>query len=157
MGVFGAIVVGIVLILFYKLFFGSEEERKGCWQHVVLCFLTVGGVGWLIARDIASDSDPAVFSQAFGFVGAPPTADACTAFGYSCARAALFVTSVVPGSAAEAARLPTSTIYDMEGEALDGHGLAAVRGRHKDGDMIPFLLYTNDGRHMRYWVRLGNR
>ena len=162
------VVVGIALILFYKLFFGTDDERKGCWQNVFIVVLAIIGLGFYIGYKFDegrqrpdgtyTDSPPATppsGGKAFGFYSEIADPATCANYGLTYTGNSLLVNSVAPGSGAQRAQLPTSVIVEVDGLAPDSVPLTAVKARHKVGDMVPFKLVTPDGRWWNYWIQLG--
>ena len=80
----------------------------------------------------------------------------CANYGITYTGSSLWVQSVVSGSPAQLAQLPTGVIVEVDGYAPDSLVFTAVKARHNVGDWIAFKIVTPDRRWWNYWIQLGS-
>jgi len=95
-------------------------------------------------------------NKTFGFTSEIASPTTCASYGITYTGGSLWVESVVSGSSAQRAKLPTGIIVEVDGHAPDSQELTAVKARHNVGDWIPFKIVTPDRRWWNYWVQLGS-
>lgn len=182
----GLIVIGLVVLVFawhtlkywreegsLKTGASSKEKHASIFAlcflgvlTVVLCGLWKIGVNSLAPSpldtfyrptDTATGGGYASYgNKSFGFTSEIANPTTCVSYGIPYTGNSLWVQSVVAGSPAQRAKLPTGVIVEVDGYAPDSQVLTAVKARHNVGDWIAFKIVTPDRRWWSYWVQLGS-